>query len=68
MARTVIDVDDRLLKLAAEELGTTTKKETVNEALRQAGARAAQRRIKEMMKAGVFDELLDPDFEERVWG
>ncbi|MCF2528392.1 type II toxin-antitoxin system VapB family antitoxin [Yinghuangia soli] len=67
MARTVIDIDDRLLRLAAAELGTSTKKDTVNEALRQAAARAAQRRIKQMAKAGAFDELLDPEFEGRVW-
>jgi Arc/MetJ family transcription regulator len=31
--KTVIDVDDRALALAAKELGTVTKKDTVNAAL-----------------------------------
>jgi Arc/MetJ family transcription regulator len=67
MSRTFIDVDDRLLRLAADELGTTTKKDTVNEALRAVAARAARRRLKEMMKTGAFDELSTPEFENRVW-
>jgi Arc/MetJ family transcription regulator len=35
MSRTVIDVDDELLTAVAQALGTTTKKETVNSALRE---------------------------------
>jgi Arc/MetJ family transcription regulator len=35
MARTVIDLDDDLLAEAAKELGTSTKKATVNAALRE---------------------------------
>ncbi|WP_406285410.1 type II toxin-antitoxin system VapB family antitoxin [Embleya sp. NBC_00896] len=65
MARTVIDVDevdDRLLRVAAEELGTTTAEDTVNEALRQVAARAAQRRIMAGLEAGIHDELPDPEF------
>ena len=34
MARTVIDLDDELVAEVARELGTTTKKDTVNHALR----------------------------------
>jgi len=67
MARTLIDLDERLLKLAAEELGTATKKDTVNEALRAIAARSARRRLKEMAKAGAFAEMLEPEFEKRVW-
>jgi len=33
-----VDIDDNLLDEARSQLGTTTIKETVNEALRQAGA------------------------------
>lgn len=36
--RTLIDIDDSLLKYAMEELGTKTKRDTVNEALRRAAA------------------------------
>lgn len=35
MARTVIDLDDELVASVARELGTRTKKETVNAALRE---------------------------------
>jgi Arc/MetJ family transcription regulator len=35
MSRTVIDLDDELLTAVAQALGTSTKKETVNTALRE---------------------------------
>ena len=35
MARTVIDLDDELVASVAKELGTSTKKDTVNAALRE---------------------------------
>ncbi|EHR62029.1 type II toxin-antitoxin system VapB family antitoxin [Saccharomonospora cyanea] len=35
MSRTVIDLDDELVADVAQALGTTTKKETVNTALRE---------------------------------
>jgi Arc/MetJ family transcription regulator len=40
VTKTLIDVDDDLLTKARAALGTTTKKETVNEALRE-GVRVA---------------------------
>jgi Arc/MetJ family transcription regulator len=46
MARTVIDIDEGALKYAMEELGTTTKVDTVNEALRRvAGHRLRRARL-----------------------
>ena len=42
--RTVIDVDDALLDAAQAELGTATKKDTVNEALRYVAERKARAR------------------------
>lgn len=42
--RTIIDVDDALLDAAQAELGTTTKKDTVNEALRYTADRKARAR------------------------
>jgi len=44
MSKTLIDLDDELLAEAAVAFGTTTKKETVNEALRRAVADARARR------------------------
>jgi Arc/MetJ family transcription regulator len=42
--RTVIDIDDALLEAAAAELGTGTKRDTVNAALRQVAERQARAR------------------------
>lgn len=42
MSRTVIDIDDSALQAAARELGTTTKKDTVNAALRHVAQRSAR--------------------------
>jgi Arc/MetJ family transcription regulator len=42
--RTIIDVDDDLLDAAQSELGTSTKKDTVNEALRYVAERQARSR------------------------
>lgn len=39
MSRTVIDLDDDALAAAASELGTTTKRDTINTALREVTAR-----------------------------
>ena len=63
MAKTLIDIDDEALAEAAELFGTTTKKDTVNTALREAVQRRrrlrALERLAEMAAAGDFDELLD---------
>jgi Arc/MetJ family transcription regulator len=45
--KTMIDVDDDALELAARELGTTTKKDTVNAALALAAGR--RRRVEELL-------------------
>lgn len=42
--RTIIDIDDALLDAAQSELSTTTKKDTVNEALRYVAERKARSR------------------------
>lgn len=39
MSRTVIDLDDEALEAAAKELGTTTRRDTINTALREVTAR-----------------------------
>ncbi|NUR73614.1 MAG: type II toxin-antitoxin system VapB family antitoxin [Hamadaea sp.] len=65
MAKVLIDVDEEALEQAAKILGTTSKKETVNTALREVSAR--ERRLKafhelrEMGKRGDFDMLLDKE-------
>ncbi|HEU0088905.1 MAG TPA: hypothetical protein VFQ77_14870 [Pseudonocardiaceae bacterium] len=54
MARTLLDVDDVALAQAAAVLGTTSKVDTVNRALRLVAAAAA-----EDADRARFDDLLD---------
>ncbi|MFJ6781912.1 type II toxin-antitoxin system VapB family antitoxin [Streptomyces yangpuensis] len=59
MSRTVIDLDDDALAEAAQLLGTTTKKDTVNAALREIADRrrraAAIERMRQMVDEGEID-------------
>jgi Arc/MetJ family transcription regulator len=59
LARTVIDLDDELVASVAKELGTTTKKDTVNEALREVLANrrraVALTRLRDSANDGAFD-------------
>ena len=61
MAKTPIEIDQEALATAAEVLGTKTKKDTVNEALREVGQRLvrlrALARLGEMADGGDFDEF-----------
>ncbi|WP_391858178.1 type II toxin-antitoxin system VapB family antitoxin [Streptomyces silvisoli] len=62
VAKTVIDIDEEALALAARALGTKTKKDTVNAALHEVAARVrreeALRDLVEMAEDGVFDKAL----------
>ncbi|MFI5985927.1 hypothetical protein ACIBEA_34340 [Streptomyces sp. NPDC051555] len=72
MAKTLIDIDEEALALAAEALGTKTKKDTVNAALTEIGARLRRERALAQLIAladeGAFDALTEPGFEEKAWG
>ena len=63
MTKVLIDIDDDALAEASELLGTKTKKDTVNTALRETAQqlRRAQAltRLAELGETGAFDELLD---------
>ena len=63
--RTVIDIDEDALRLATEELGTTSKVATVNAALR----RIAEQRASRLMMADYLElELdLDPELMKHAW-
>ena len=67
MARTVIDLDDELVASVAKELGTSTKKDTVNAALREVIANRrramALTRLREAADEGAFDLGLLQDKE-----
>lgn len=67
MSRTMIDLDDALLAEAAEILGTTTKRATINGALAEFVAAARRRRFMEMLDEGLFDDLADPEVMAGAW-
>lgn len=63
MTKVLIDIDDDALADAAALLGTKTKRDTVNTALRETAERLrrakALARLAELGESGAFDELLD---------
>ncbi|GAT80395.1 hypothetical protein STXM2123_1096 [Streptomyces sp. F-3] len=64
----MIDLDDEALAEAARLLGTTTKKDTVNAALREVADRrrraAAVERMRQMVAAGEIDLAAIEETEE----
>lgn len=66
--KTMIDLDDTVLELAAQELGTTTKKDTVNQALAYVAER--RRRIEQLMDdpyaLGVGEDIDDPEVMQQA--
>jgi Arc/MetJ family transcription regulator len=65
--KTLIDIDNELLTRSQEILGTTTKKDTVNAALREVVRLRAVQDLTELGKAGIYDELMDAQVAERAW-
>jgi Arc/MetJ family transcription regulator len=67
VARTVIDLDDELVDSVAKELGTRTKKDTVNAALREVLSNRrralALARLRDTAADGGFDLALLQDKE-----
>ena len=66
--KTMIDLDDEALALAAKELGTSTKKDTVNAALTFVAER--RRRIEQLLTdpyaLGVGPDIADPKIMARA--
>lgn len=67
MTKTLIDIDDALLSKAAEALGTTTKKDTVNAALAEVLRVRAAGQFLQSAQAGLYDDLLDPEVMKGAW-
>ncbi|WP_455361184.1 type II toxin-antitoxin system VapB family antitoxin [Streptomyces sp. SYSU K21746] len=69
MSRTVIDLDDEALEAAAKELGTTTKRDTINTALREVTARYRRLRSLEDARALVAEGGVDIDIllDKRIY-
>ena len=63
MTKTPIEIDDEALAAAAQVLGTRTKKDTVNAALREVSQRltrlCALERLGEMADRGDFEAFTD---------
>ncbi|MFE7114898.1 type II toxin-antitoxin system VapB family antitoxin [Streptomyces sp. NPDC057654] len=72
MSKTMIDIDDEALALAAEAMGTKTKKDTVNAALAEIGARLRRQRaladLVALDEEGAFDLAREPGFKGEVGG
>ena len=69
MSKTLIDVDDAALREAQAALGTSTKKDTVNAALRDVAARARRRAaIDAWRELDWLGEMADTDAVSRAWG
>ncbi|MEV0216966.1 type II toxin-antitoxin system VapB family antitoxin [Micromonospora sp. DT4] len=60
MSRTILDVDDELLAEAGKILGTTTKKATVNAALKAVVDREKRRQFADWLKSGGLPDLTGP--------
>lgn len=67
MAKTLIDIDDEYLDAAQQALGTATKKDTVNAALRQVAALAARRRDLDRLTSGSLPDLENEDVMRAAW-
>jgi Arc/MetJ family transcription regulator len=63
VAKTLLDVDEELLAEASTALGTSTKKDTVNEALRRAVevSRERRRRARENLQRLADEGAIDFD-------
>ncbi|MDT3398103.1 type II toxin-antitoxin system VapB family antitoxin [Streptomyces sp. B1866] len=63
MSKLLVEIDDEALAEAAELLGTTTKRDTVNQALLEVARRRSRAialaELREMGGRGDFDLLLD---------
>lgn len=67
MSNTLVDVDDELLVEAANLLGTTTKKATINGALAELVAIARRRAYVEALANGEFPDFGDPEVMAQAW-
>ena len=67
MTKTLIEIDDEYLVAAQHALGTATKKDTVNAALREVTALAARRRDLQRFISRGLPDLEDEDVMRAAW-
>lgn len=68
MSITAVDIDDEALARAREILGTTTKKDTINTALREVVRRQAVEDLFEMWREGSMDYDDHESLRRDAWG
>jgi len=67
MTKTLIEIDDEYLAAAQQALGTVTKKDTVNAALREVAALAARRRDLNRLTSRGLPDLEDEAVMRAAW-
>jgi Arc/MetJ family transcription regulator len=69
MAMTSVDIDLEILEEAGKALGTATKKDTINAALREVLRIRAAQELMDMLQSGDTFEVTTPeDIRARAWG
>ena len=67
MTKTLIEIDDEYLAAAQQALGTATKKDTVNAALREVAALAARRRDLHRLTSRGLPDLENEAVMQAAW-
>ncbi len=67
MSKTLIDVDEQALAEAQAALKTSTKRDTINTALREVAALHARRQELQRLSGPAGERLLDPDLMFTAW-
>ena len=67
MSTTQLELEPGLLEQAASILGTTTKKATVNEALRRVVQSETRRRHLDELASGALRDLSDDEIMKSAW-
>lgn len=67
MAKTAADIDEKLLARSREILGTTTKEDTINGALRELVRRAAAEDFLTLARASGLRDAANPDIMAAAW-
>jgi Arc/MetJ family transcription regulator len=67
VTQVLVDIDPEELANAKQILGTTKNTEAVRLAIREVIAARARREIVEMLAAGAFADLGDPEVRRAAW-
>jgi Arc/MetJ family transcription regulator len=67
MAKTLVDIDEEALAAAALALGTTTKRDTINGALREVGMREVRARMLDRFAGDPQYWAQEQESRDRAW-